>query len=73
MDMPSFKKLPMVSNKSAYYMSIFYNLMKKLGRYMEVYADDKLLFRGDMLMCAVSNGISCGGGFYVTPKASVND
>lgn len=73
MDMPSFKKLPMVSNKSAYYLSILYNVIKKLGRYMEVYSDDELLFKGDVLMCAVSNGISCGGGYYVTPKASVND
>ncbi|MBQ8604345.1 MAG: YegS/Rv2252/BmrU family lipid kinase [Oscillospiraceae bacterium] len=73
MDMPAFKKIPMVSNKMAYNLSIAYNVAKKLGRYMEVYADDKLLFKGDLLMCAVSNGISCGGGFYVTPKASVND
>ena len=73
MDMPAFKKLPLVSNKAAYNLAIAYNVVKKLGRYMEVYADDKLLFKGDTLMCAVSNGISCGGGFYVTPKASVND
>lgn len=73
MDMPAFKKLPMVSNKMAYNLAIGYNVVKKLGRYMEIYADDRLLFKGDTLMCAVSNGISCGGGFYVTPKADIND
>ncbi|MBR5521105.1 MAG: hypothetical protein IKU54_03825 [Oscillospiraceae bacterium] len=72
-DMPTFKKLPLVGNHTAYGMSVVYNLMKKLGHPMEIYADDKPLQIGNTLMCAVSNGISCGGGFYVTPKASVSD
>ncbi len=73
LDMPKFKKMPMVSNKAAYGMSVVYNLLKKLGIPMKIYADDKPLYIGDTLMCAVANGISCGGGFYVTPKAQVND
>ncbi len=73
LDMPKFKKMPLVSNKTAYGMSLVYNLLKKLGTPMKVYADDKLLYGGDTLMCAVSNGISCGGGFYVTPKALTGD
>lgn len=72
-DMPTFKKIPLVGNHTAYGMSVVYNLMKKLGTPMEIYADDQPLLIGNTLMCAVSNGISCGGGFYVTPKAYVND
>ena len=72
-DMPKFKKIPLVGNHTAYGMSVVYNLMKKLGIPMEIYADNKPLLVGNTLMCAVSNGISCGGGFYVTPKALVND
>ncbi len=73
LDMPKFKKMPLVSNQAAYGMSVVYNLLKKLGMPMKIYADDKPLFVGHTLMCAVANGISCGGGFYVTPKAKVND
>ncbi len=72
-DMPKFKKIPVIGKSSAYVLSIFYNICKKLGRYMEIYADDRLLYKGDTLMCAVSNGIACGGGFKVTPRAVTND
>ena len=72
-DMPKFKKIPVIGKSMAYNMSIAYNVCKKLGRPMEILADDKVLFRGDTLMCAVSNGIACGGGFKVTPRAAVND
>ena len=73
MDMPKFRKLPFVSNHLAYYLSLLYNFLKKWGRYMEVYADGELLYNGDTMMCAVGNGISCGGGFYVTPAAKIDD
>ncbi len=73
LDMPKFKKLPFVSNHAAYGMSVAYNLMKKLGRPLKIYADDRPLLIGDTLMCAVANGVSCGGGFYVTPKARITD
>ena len=72
-DMPMFKKIPLVGNHTAYGLSVAYNLLKKLGTPMKIYADDKPLLIGNTLMCAVSNGISCGGGFYVTPKAHIDD
>ena len=72
-DMPKFKKIPVIGNSMAYNISIAYNVCKKLGRPMEIWADDKLLYRGETLMCAVSNGIACGGGFMVTPRAITND
>lgn len=73
MDMPAFKKLPGVSNHAAYYMALLYNFTKKMGRPMTVWADDEILYDGNTLMCAVGNGISCGGGFYVTSHAEVDD
>ncbi|MFI3201772.1 MAG: YegS/Rv2252/BmrU family lipid kinase [Eubacteriales bacterium] len=73
MDMPRFKKLPLVSRKGAYNLSLFYNLLKRLGRYMEIYADDKLIYNGEVALCAIGNGSSCGGGFYLTPDAKVDD
>lgn len=71
--MPSFKKIPLVTNKAAYNLAIVYRLFHKLGLPIEVYADDELFFRGKSLMCAVSNGKKCGGGFCVSPKAVVDD
>lgn len=73
MDMPKFKKLPLVSNKGAYNISLFCNLLKKLGRSMEIYADDQLVYEGDVALCAIGNGSSCGGGFYLTKYAKVDD
>lgn len=72
-DMPRFKHLPLVSNNMAYNMSIVYNVAKKLGHKMEIYADGQLFFKGEVLMCAVANGIACGGGFKVAPLARTND
>ncbi len=71
--MPRFKALPLVSNKLAYTLSIFYNVIKKLGSKLEIKIDDKLIHSGKMLMTSVSGGISCGGGFYLTPYAKVDD
>ena len=72
-DMPAFKKLPFVTNHAAYNLSIGYNVLKKLGRPLQVFADGKLLFSGKGLMCAVANGSTCGGGFKVAPKAIQDD
>lgn len=72
-DMPRFKNLPLVSNSAAYNMSIILNVARKLGRHMDIYADGKSFFSGDVLMCAVGNGTACGGGFKVTPLAQTDD
>ncbi len=73
MDMPKFKKYPLVGNKTAYNLSLLSNLTKKLGRHLEVYIDDKLTHKGEFALCSIGNGISCGGGFYITPYAKVDD
>lgn len=72
-DMPRFKHLPLVSNNMAYNMSIVYNVVKKLGRKMEIYADGQPFYKGEVLMCAVANGTACGGGFRVAPIARTGD
>ena len=72
-DMPKFKGVSFITNDMAYKLALFYNFTKKLGRELEIYTDDKLLYKGDVLMCAIGNGISCGGGFLVTAKAKTDD
>ncbi len=72
-DMPKFKKLPFVGNKGAYNLSLVTNLAKKLGRYIEIYGDDQLIYKGEVALCCVANGIACGGGFSLTPSAKIDD
>ncbi len=72
-DMPKFKKLPLVSHKGAYSLSVFYNVAKKMGSQLEVFIDDKLIYKGKLLMASAGNGISAGGGFYLTPYANISD
>ncbi|MFI3238640.1 MAG: YegS/Rv2252/BmrU family lipid kinase [Lachnospiraceae bacterium] len=71
--MPKFKGIPLVTNKMAYNLSVAENVLGKLGRYIEVYADDKTVYKGELLLTSVANGKSCGGGFYTNPNASVDD
>ena len=72
-DMPNFKKLPLVSNKAAYNLALAKHLTRKLSRYIEVTADGKPVFSGEAVFCCAGNGISAGGGYYMTPKAKVDD
>ena len=73
MDMPKFKKLPLVSNQAAYYGALFYNVIKKLGVRLYIEADGELFHKGRVLMCTVSNGRACGGGFIMAPQADIHD
>lgn len=73
MEMPRFKKIPLVNNKGAYNLSLVYNLLKRLGRSMAIYADGELVYDGEVALCAIGNGSSCGGGFYLTIDAKVDD
>ncbi|MGB4985408.1 MAG: YegS/Rv2252/BmrU family lipid kinase [Erysipelotrichaceae bacterium] len=72
-DMPKFKKMPLISNHIAYYLSVLFNLTKKLGQHLTIKVDDQLFYDGKVIMCSIGNGKCCGGGFYVTPHALVND
>ncbi len=72
-DMPSFKKIPFVSNKAAYNLALVKNLTGRLGRYIEVEVDGKPYYKGEAAFCCAGNGISAGGGFYMTPKARTDD
>ena len=72
-DMPKYKRNPLFTNKMAYNASLFNNLCKKLGRAVEIYADDELVYEGDIAICCVANGTTCGGGFALAPQAKVDD
>ncbi len=72
-DMPNFKKIPLVSNKAAYNLALVKHLTRKLSRYIEVTADGNPIYSGEAVFCCAGNGVSAGGGFFMTPKAVVDD
>ncbi len=71
--MTKFKNLPLVSSKGAYNLSVLNNILKKMGSFLEIFIDDKFVYKGKLLMASAGNGISAGGGFFLTPYANVQD
>jgi YegS/Rv2252/BmrU family lipid kinase len=67
------KRIPFVSGKGAYILGVVASFFRKLPHYFKIIVDDEVLFEGQGLLSAVSNGICYGGGFYCTPYALSND
>lgn len=68
-----FKKLPLVSGKGAYNLSLVYTLIFGMKHKCKVHMDDELIYDGNILLSAVGNGLCCGGGYYCLPKADIED
>jgi len=72
-NMIKFKKKPFIGGPMAYNAAVVYSLLKKTKHKVKVFIDDKEFFKGEILLCAVSNGICYGGGYYCTPIARPDD
>ncbi|MDD3382659.1 MAG: YegS/Rv2252/BmrU family lipid kinase [Bacilli bacterium] len=72
-NMMKFKKKPFISGSMAYNAAVLYSLLKKTKHKVKIYIDDSEFFDDEMLLCAVSNGICYGGGYYCTPSAKPDD
>lgn len=68
-----FRKWPLVSGKGAYTLALVFSLIFKMKHKCIIEVDGEKVFDGQMLLTAVGNGISCGGGYYCLPRASVDD
>ena len=71
--MLNFKKLPLVSGPLAYDLGVLYCLLFKMKHYIKLEIDGEIVFDGKALLCAVSNGICYGGGYYCSPDAILDD
>lgn len=67
------KKKPLVSGSMAYLISIFATLIKKKGANLKIELDGKTVHKGPLLLCALANGVFCGGGIKSNPNASLHD
>lgn len=71
--MIKYKRLPLVSGTGAYILGVAVSFIHRLSRDLKITVDDKLVYQGQGLLCAMANAICYGGGFYCAPLAKVND
>lgn len=64
--------IPILKNQS-YLISIVKQVFGYKSRYVKLYDEDHIYYQGEMTLCAINNGKYYGGGFSVTPDASIND
>ena len=72
-DIARFKRLPLVSGKGAYILSIFSNMLHGLTADYTVTLDSGEVFSGRKTMICVCNGRWYGGGFNPVPEADPTD
>ena len=72
-DIARFKRLPLVSGKGAYILSIFSNMLHGLTADYTVTLDSGEVFSGRKTMICVCNGRWYGGGFNPLPEAEPDD
>lgn len=71
------KRMPLVSGSMAYILGVMKVFFRQMWQRMEItFTDEDGIthkITDDVLLCAVSNGSYCGGGFKSSPHSSVND
>ncbi len=71
--MTRFKRFPGMNGTRSYHLALFYSLLFKMKSKCQIQLDGRDFFQGQILLTASSNGICCGGGYYCTPNAKVDD
>ncbi len=72
-NMHKFKKIPFITGSGCYILSVFYCLLKPLGKNLNVVIDGSSELKGSFLLGVIANGHSYGGGYKCAPLAEVND
>jgi len=67
------KTKPFIKGSLAYYLGIFYELIKKNGTDLKLLYEDGSLIDGKILLAAVAIGGYCGGGIKGLPRAKQSD
>lgn len=68
-----FKKIPGVSGKMAYALSVVDCFLGKISSPMTITMDNGTEIHDNMLLCCVSKGLYCGGQYLASPKAQLSD
>lgn len=72
-NMSKFKKVPFLTGRGRYNISLIYSLIHKLGKKLKYKFDDGTVLSDDLLLGVVANGQTYGSGYKCAPYASVND
>ena len=67
------KKYPLIAGSLAYLLAVLVTLIKKKGAELTVKLDGEVCHDGKLLLCALANGICCGGGIKSSPDAVIDD
>lgn len=67
------KKWPLVSGKMAYNLGLVSAFFGRIRDKYKLVVDDKVVFEGKGILCAIANGVCYGGGYYCAPNATVED
>lgn len=73
LNMCKFKRLPFVSGKMAYNISLVYCLLHKMSSKLTITLDGGEVLEGEFLLAALGNGCYCGGGYKSNPLAETDD
>lgn len=65
--------IPFVPESKSYIVSILKEVVKYGFEEVEVYENDKVLFKGPATLCTLNNGRFYGGGFEIMPHANMKD
>ncbi len=72
-NMHRFKRIPLISGTTCYILSVFYCLIKNLGKNLIIEFDNKDKIESEFLLGVAANGHSYGGGYKCAPRAKIND
>ncbi|MDR1821010.1 MAG: hypothetical protein LBQ91_01090 [Oscillospiraceae bacterium] len=67
------KKIPLLGGPMSYLAGVFSTLVKKPVAQLEITADGTPYASGEFLLCTVANGAYCGGGYFASPLADIQD
>lgn len=65
--------IPFVPESKSYIVSILQNTFQYQNHYVKIYTDERLLYRGEMILCTINNAQYYGGGFQIIPHADISD
>ena len=65
--------IPLVPESKSYIISILQHVFRYRFHHVKVMSQNQCLYNGPITLCTFNNGQYYGGGFQITPQASIND
>lgn len=65
--------IPFVPESKSYIVSIFQHVLQYPYEHVKMISEGQCLYDDEVILCTVNNGCYYGGGFAITPQATLND